>query len=233
MAFGVWGIVVVGTSMGGLRALETLAEGLPAGFPLPVAVVQHRSPDSGDLLRMLLQRRSALKVVEPNDKEAIVAGRIYLAPPDYHLIVDRGSFSLSVDPPVTYARPSVDVLFETAADAYGKEVIGVVLTGANHDGSAGVSRIKAKGGFVVVQDPNSSESPVMPRSAIATSQADIILPMREIAPFLAGLCSYLLPDDASGAPVRPSHPPAGSKRNAARHPLPGGESSPSSPGAGE
>src|SRR5687768_13898610 len=112
-------IIVVGASLGGLQALEIFVSGLPAGFSVPVAIVQHRSPDAGDLLRRLLQRHSALRVREPNDKEVIAAGHVYLAPPDYHLIVDSDAFSLSTDAPVSYARPAIDVLFDSAAAAYG------------------------------------------------------------------------------------------------------------------
>ena len=183
-------IVVVGTSLGGLRALETLVSGLPSDFRLPVAIVQHRSADAGDRLRILLQRHTALRVAEPNDKEPIVGGRIYLGPPDYHLLIEGKNFALSTDNPVTYARPSIDVLFESAADAYGDGVVAVILTGANHDGAAGASKIKEAGGFVVVQDPQTSESPVMPRSVLARLEPDVILPLDEIPALLSGLCSY-------------------------------------------
>jgi two-component system chemotaxis response regulator CheB len=135
-------LVVVGASLGGLQALEVLLAGLPRNFPVPVAIVQHRHKSSDDKLRMMLQQYTPLVVIEPQDKEEIVPGCIYLAPADYHLMIEAGSdsvpypcFSLSTDAPVTYARPSIDVLFETAADTYAEKLIGVLLTGANHDGS--------------------------------------------------------------------------------------------------
>lgn len=181
-------IVVVGTSLGGLAALEILLSGLPAEFPLPVAIVQHRGMDSDETLMLLLQVHCALPVSEPDDKDPIEPGRIYLAPPGYHLLVDRGSFALSMDAKVCYARPSIDVLFESAAEAYKERVIGVVLTGASRDGSEGLARIKERGGLAVVQDPKGAEAPTMPEAAIAKVKVDRILPLPEIAPFLDLYC---------------------------------------------
>jgi two-component system, chemotaxis family, protein-glutamate methylesterase/glutaminase len=129
-------IVVVGTSWGGLQALSALLRALPADFALPVAVVQHRSRDAASLLAELLQDHTPHIVCDVEDKEAIAPGHVYLAPPDYHLMVEHGHFSLSVDPLVRYSRPSIDVLFETAAESYGAGTVGVVLTGANEDGAA-------------------------------------------------------------------------------------------------
>lgn len=181
-------IVVVGTSLGGLAALEILLSGLPAEFPLPVAIVQHRGMDSDETLMLLLQVHCALPVSEPDDKDPIEPGRIYLAPPGYHLLVDRGSFALSMDAKVCYARPSIDVLFESAAEAYKDRVIGVVLTGASRDGSEGLARIKERGGLAVVQDPKGAEAPTMPEAAIAKVKVDRILPLPEIAQFLDLYC---------------------------------------------
>lgn len=181
-------IIVVGASLGGLQALEVFVSGLPEGFPVPAAIVQHRSPDAGDLLRRLLQRHTPLRVREPNDKEPIEAGHVYLAPPDYHLIVEADSFSLSTDAPVSYARPAIDVLFESAAESYGAQTIGIVLTGANEDGARGASRIKAYGGIVIVQDPASAECPIMPATTLAAIEADRVLALEEIAPFVVELC---------------------------------------------
>jgi two-component system, chemotaxis family, protein-glutamate methylesterase/glutaminase len=183
-------LVVVGTSLGGLAALQTLLAGLPAEFPVPLVVVQHRAADSGDTLKTVLQRYSRLKVREPQDKEPILPGCVYLAPADYHLLVEEGGFALSTEAPVSHARPSVDVLFESAADTFGERLVGVVLTGANRDGAVGAARIKERGGFVVVEDPESAESGSMPRHAIAGTMVDMVLPLSEIAPFLDGLCSY-------------------------------------------
>ncbi len=177
-------LVVIGVSLGGLRALETLLGGLPGEFPWPLAIVQHRSPDADDSLAGLLQNRTALQVADACDKEPIRPGHIYLAPPDYHLLVEEDHFSLSTDERVNYSRPSIDVLFESAADAFGAGVIGVVLTGANADGARGAARIKARGGCVIVQDPATAESPSMPTAALAAVTADQVLPLEEIAPWL-------------------------------------------------
>jgi two-component system chemotaxis response regulator CheB len=180
-------VVVVGTSLGGLRALEVILHGLGADFPLPIAVVQHRSAEwegQPSQLTGLLQLHSALPVVEAGDKEPMLGGHVYLAPPDYHLLVDEGMLALSVDARVLHARPSVDVLFESAAEAYREGVLGVLLTGASADGTAGAQRIKRHGGTVIAQDPSSCESPIMPQSAITAGIVDRVLPLEEIAPFL-------------------------------------------------
>jgi two-component system chemotaxis response regulator CheB len=181
-------IVVIGTSYGGLSALQILLPALSEDFPLPVVIVQHRRKDNDDGLCDFLRKRSHLPLGEPNDKEAIEPGRVYLAPRDYHLLIDQGSFALSTDSPVIHARPSIDVLFESAADAYRERAIGVVLTGANRDGGIGLARIKAQGGLAIVQDPETAESPAMPRAAIAATEVDRVLPLSEIAPFLNSLC---------------------------------------------
>ena len=177
-------IVVVGTSLGGLAALKLVLGGLPAGFPLPVAVVQHRSAEES-LLAALLQGHCALPVAEANDKDRIIAGRVYLAPADYHLLVDVGHFALSTDARVCYARPSIDVLFESAADVYRDRVIGVILTGASSDGALGAARIKKLGGRVVAQDPATAESPVMPRAAINAGVVSEVLLLSDIALYLS------------------------------------------------
>lgn len=180
-------IVVVGASWGGLAALETIFPGLPADFCLPIAVVLHRGVLSTERLASTLRRHTALAVRETQDKEEILPGHIYLAPPDYHLLVEAGAFALSTEAPVWYARPSIDVLFETAADAYPGGVLGVVLTGSSQDGAAGAAHIKARGGRVIVQSPETAASPVMPQAAIEAKAADWILPLAEIGPMLAAL----------------------------------------------
>ncbi|MFH1025161.1 MAG: chemotaxis protein CheB [Nitrospirota bacterium] len=178
-------IVTIGASLGGLEALKTICSGISEGFPLPVVIVQHRSAyRDGKLLCQILQEHSRLPVGEVEDKEAILGGRIYIAPSDYHLLIEKGSFALSIEAPVEYARPAIDVMFESAADVYGDKTIGVVLTGANEDGASGVKRIKEKGGMVIVQDPATAESPVMPKAAIAAAKVDYILPLSEIAGLL-------------------------------------------------
>lgn len=177
-------IVVVGVSLGGLLALETLLGGLPREFPWPLAIVQHRSQGEDDFLADLLQTRTALRVIDACDKEPIRSGHIYLAPSDYHLLVEEDHFSLSTDDRMNYSCPSINVLFESAADAFGAGVIGVVLTGANDDGARGAARIKARGGCVIVQDPGSAESPAMPKAALSAMTADQVLSIEEIAPWL-------------------------------------------------
>jgi two-component system chemotaxis response regulator CheB len=175
------GIVVIGTSLGGLNALSVVLGGLPRDFRLPVAVVQHRTkePDSG--LADLLQRRTSLPVGDVEDKMPVEAGRVYLAPPDYHLLVGREQFALSIEAPVLHARPSVDVLFDSAASSFGPGVLAVVLTGANGDGANGAVVVKLRGGRVVVQDPRDAESPVMPAAAMSKGVADVVLPLHDIA----------------------------------------------------
>lgn len=181
-------LIVIGCSMGGMNALQTILGTLPENFPVPIAVVQHRYRTSNEGLPAFLGRRTKLHVVDTTDKEWIKPGTVYLAPANYHLLVERGELSLSVDEAVAYSRPSIDVLFESAADAYPGSVIGVVLTGANADGARGAARIKSRGGFVVVQDPATAESPAMPQAAIDATRVDRILPLDRIGPFLIELC---------------------------------------------
>jgi two-component system chemotaxis response regulator CheB len=182
-------IIVVGTSYGGLAALQTMLPALAPDFRMPVVIVQHRGKDSDNLCEFL-QRHSALPLSEPNDKEAIAPGRVYLAPRDYHLLIERDGFALSTEAPVAYARPSVNVLFESAADVYQEHVVGVVLTGTNTDGARGLAKIKSYGGLCVVEDPASAESRGMPAAAIAATPVDAILPLARIAPFLNQLSQH-------------------------------------------
>ncbi|MBP5973562.1 chemotaxis protein CheB [Brasilonema sp. CT11] len=189
--------IAIGTSLGGLEALEVLLAGLPKNFPVPVAIVQHRYKFSDQKLKVALQEYSALVVTEPQDKEEIVPGYIYLAPADYHLMIEvtsdtvpEPSFSLCVDTAVTYARPSIDVLFETAADTYAERLIAVLLTGANHDGMQGMRKIKARGGKTVVQEPSTAACPIMPEAAISAGVADKVLPLADIAPYLVKICNF-------------------------------------------
>jgi two-component system chemotaxis response regulator CheB len=180
-------IVVAGASTGGLAAMQTLLPRLPQDFTLPFVVVQHRGKESGTGLCDLLQRCSNLPVSEPEDKELIEGGHVYLAPCDYHLLVEIGSFALSTESPVWFARPSINVLFESAADAYGEDVIGVLLTGANADGARGLAAIKARGGMTIVEEPSTAQAREMPDAALALIDVDRILPLPEIAPFLYSL----------------------------------------------
>jgi two-component system chemotaxis response regulator CheB len=185
----VYELVVIGASWGGLRAVGELLAGLPERLELAFAVAQHRGPDARrGGLEGLLQTHSPYPVREVGDKEPIEPGHVYVAPPDYHLLVERGYFTLSVDERVNYARPSIDVLFESASDAYRQRLIGIVLTGANEDGAAGLALIKRRGGVAIVQDPRHAEAPAMPAAALAATSADAVLPLAEIGPFLHGLC---------------------------------------------
>lgn len=185
-------LIVIGTSLGGLLALKTVLQGLEASFSTPIAIVQHRHKDSGGRITDFLQHSTTLTVKEVEDKDEIQPSYVYVAPADYHLLVEAGYFDLSVDEPVCFARPSIDVLFESAADAYLNQTVGVILTGANQDGAAGAAAIKARGGVVIVQEPTSAESPVMPKAAIARTPVDGILSLAEIATYLNWLCSFSL-----------------------------------------
>ena len=174
-------IIVVGGSAGGLRALETLLGGLPRGFPIPIVSVQHRARESSDTYAEVLGKATHLPVREVEDEDPLLAPGVYLAPPDYHVLIEPGRIALSIDEPVAYSRPSIDVLFESAADVYGSRVLAVLLTGANADGSKGLVRVKQAGGFAIVQDPHSAESPEMPAAGIASALVDRVLPLEEIA----------------------------------------------------
>ncbi len=181
---------MIGASWGGLEAVGTVLEGLPDRVRQPIVVAQHRSPDSdAGLLGELLQRRTARRIVDPEDKTPLEPDCVYLAPPDYHALLEPGRLALSVDDPVHFARPSIDVLFESAADAYAERAVGVVLTGANDDGAAGLARIKARGGVAIVQDPEAAAQRRMPEAALKATAADAILPLAEIPKFLDGLCA--------------------------------------------
>jgi two-component system chemotaxis response regulator CheB len=179
--------MVVGSSWGGMESLPTLLRGLTPEHGIAVAVAQHRHAASGGELARALQRRSPLQVIEVEDKEPIEPGRIYLAPADYHLLVEDGRFALTTEEHINFSRPSIDVLFESAADAYGKRTIGVILTGTGRDGVAGLSRIKERGGVAIVEDPSTAVRGELPGAAAAAVAADAVLPLAEIAPFVQGL----------------------------------------------
>ena len=188
VAAGQFELIVIGCSLGGMHALITILASLGSDFHVPIAVVQHRHRRSNENLPDFFRRQTHLCVVDVIDKQWIKPDCVYLAPADYHLLVERGAFSLSVDAAVAHSRPSVDVLFESAADAYGDRVIGVVLTGMNDDGARGARRIKHRGGFLIVQDPATAEAPAMPQAAINATRVDRILPLERIGPFLVELC---------------------------------------------
>jgi two-component system chemotaxis response regulator CheB len=199
-----YSIVVVGTSWGGLNALRELVGNLPATFRTPCVLIQHRHRQSDHfLLSTFLQERTRLAVTEVEDKMPIEPGTLFVAPADYHLLVDRGFFTLSTDAPVRYSRPSIDVTFYSAADAYGDGTIGVVLTGANSDGSRGLRRIFDRGGVALVQDPSTAESPTMPASAIRCVPAARVQPIPQIAATLASLGANDTDDRTSRAPLGP------------------------------
>lgn len=180
-------LVVVGTSWGGLAALRTLVGGLPDTFQMAMALVQHRHKESDHLMRTLLQEHSTLQVFEVEDKMPLQAGRIYVAPPDYHTLVEPGHFSLSTEAPVRYSRPSIDVTFLSAADSYGHRTVGIVLTGANADGSEGLRRISDRGGMAIIQDPATAESTLMPTAAVKAVPRARVMSLVEITRFLASL----------------------------------------------
>jgi two-component system chemotaxis response regulator CheB len=178
--------IVMGSSAGGLYALKKLLPSLPESFPCPIMIVQHVSPASDNYMVRMLNELSAITVKEADEKEPVVPGTAYVAPPDYHLLVERDfTLSLSMEEKVNYSRPSIDVLFETAADAYGARLMGIVLTGANADGALGLKAIKKHGGYTLVQDPQDAESPVMPRAAIEKARPHKILSLKEIIAFLS------------------------------------------------
>lgn len=181
-------LIVVGCSLGGMDALLQILAPLTRGFCVPIAVVQHRHRKSNEQLPAFFRRKTDLAVVDAVDKQWIKPGHVYLAPADYHLLVERGVLNLSLDELVRFSRPSIDVLFESAADAYGAALLGIVLTGANEDGTRGAERIKRRGGTVIVQDPATAEAPVMPQSVIDSVAVDQILRLEEIAAYLIAHC---------------------------------------------
>lgn len=181
-------LVVIGSSWGGFHALSRILSALPQGLDAAVVIVQHRLPDSDDgPFVSFYANRSSLPVVAVEDKEPLLPGRVYIAPADYHLLVDDGHFALSTDRAVQFSRPSIDVLFESAAQAHGSAVIGVILTGANEDGAAGLSAIARSGGTTIVQDPATAERREMPEAALAATEVDEVLSLDEIPHRLATL----------------------------------------------
>lgn len=180
--------VVIGASAGAVEALAALLPHLPAGYRLPVLVVVHVPPGRPSALVELFRARCRVPVKEAEDKEPITAGTVYFAPPDYHLLVEPDRrLSLSSEEPVHYSRPSIDVLFETAADAYRPELVGVILTGANADGAAGLAAVVAAGGTAAVEDPATAYSPAMPAAALDACPAARVLGLDALAAFLREL----------------------------------------------
>ncbi|WP_085646517.1 MULTISPECIES: chemotaxis protein CheB [unclassified Pseudomonas] len=180
--------IVVGASAGGVEALLTLLGSLRAGFGLPIIIVLHLPEERRSQLVEVFARRLALPVAEATDKQDIMPGTVYFATPGYHLSVEQDrSLSLSLEDRLHHSRPSIDFLFESAADAYGPALAAVLLTGANHDGARGLAQVKRQGGLTVVQDPDDAQVDTMPRAALKTHQPDYILPIHGIGRLLVEL----------------------------------------------
>jgi len=180
--------IVIGASAGGVEAIGTLLSALPAALQVPVFIVLHLPRERPSLLAPIFQLKCALPVREASDKEPVAPGTVYLAPPDYHLLIDEGPLTaLSADDPVHYSRPAIDVLFESAADVYRAGLLGLVLTGGNQDGAAGLAAVIAAGGQGVVQRPESAQVPYMPAAALQRNPSSRVLSLGDIAGLFAAL----------------------------------------------
>lgn len=180
--------IVIGTSAGGVEALNTLLPALPRGLRAAVFVVVHLPRERPSLLAEIFRPKCAVPVREAEDKEPVARGTVYFAPPDYHLLVDHGpQIVLSADEPVHHSRPAIDVLFESAADVYGTRLLGIILTGANEDGTAGLQAVQRAGGITMVQDPHSAQAPLMAASALSKTAADHVLALDPMARLLRTL----------------------------------------------
>lgn len=180
--------IVIGSSAGGFNALKQLISSLPSDFSLPVIIVQHISPTSDNYMVNYLDKMSSVHVKEADEKEKIKPGHIYIAPPNYHLLIEEDhSLSLSNDEKKNYSRPSIDILFETANYAFGNQLIAVILTGANNDGAAGMKSIKENGGYCIVQDPTEAEADSMPLAAIEKADPQKVLKLKSIVKTLIKL----------------------------------------------
>ncbi len=180
--------VAIGASAGAVPALLGILPALPAAYPLPVLIVVHVPPDRDNALVELFGAKSQIAIKEAEDKEAIKPGVVYFAPSDYHLLVETdGTLSLSADAPVHHSRPAIDVLFETAADAFGPGLAGIVLTGANEDGAAGLAAVAGAGGAAFVEDPDNAYAPTMPAAAKHACPAATVLSLTQIRDYLLGL----------------------------------------------
>jgi two-component system chemotaxis response regulator CheB len=182
--------VAIGASAGGVQALLRILPQLPAEFPMPILIVVHVPPDRSNALVPLFQGKCALAVKEAEDKERVAGGVIYFAPSDYHLLVEHdGSLALSSDEPVNHSRPAIDVLLETAADAFGPELTGIILTGANNDGASGLRAVAAAGGIAIVEDPAKAEVPTMPAAALAACSTAKVFNLDDITSYLLSLAT--------------------------------------------
>jgi len=177
--------IAIGASAGGLNALTTLFEQLPFDYSIPVIVIQHRSKDHRDLLEEVLQRKCKITIKQADEKEKIESGVIYIAPPGYHLLIEQDrTFSLSSDEHALFSKPSIDILFESAAEVFEKKLVGVILTGASSDGAAGIAVIKKYGGLTIAQFPREAQYPFMPQAAINFGGVKCIWTLNEIQKFL-------------------------------------------------
>lgn len=181
--------IVIGVSAGGMHALSTILPAFPADFTIPIIIVQHRSNyQDNTMLEKHLDQLCKLNVNEALPNEDILGGKIYIAPGGYHLMIEQDKiFSLSIDEPVNYSVPSIDVLFESAAEVYKGTLIGVILTGANTDGSKGLYKIKEMGGLCIAQDPETADTRIMPESAIKMTSVEHVYPLEDIGPYLTGV----------------------------------------------
>ncbi len=193
-------IIVIGASAGGVQALTNLVSDLPARLPAAVFLVLHIPANAPSLLPIILGRDSRLRVSHPTDGERIMHGRIYVAPPDHHLLIERGHIKLVRGPKENLHRPSIDALFRSAARCAGPRVIGVVLTGARDDGAVGMRAIKQRGGITIVQDPSDASFPSMPMNVMQYTKVDYSIPLREIAPLL-GKLSHEKAEEEGNYPV--------------------------------
>lgn len=186
--------VAIGVSTGGVDALKRVLPALPATFPLPLLVVIHIAAASGDGLARLLDAASPLCIKEADEGELAMPGTVYVAPPDYHMLVELdGRLALALDPPVNFARPSADVLFESACACYGAALIGVVLTGGGFDGACGLAHIGEAGGYTIVQDPERAALDSMPRHALARRAPDSVVTLDELPVLLRRLAAETMP----------------------------------------
>lgn len=174
-------MIVIGASLGGMQAVQTLLSRLPATLPVPLTIVLHRHRDFASGVIEVLQQHSALPVTEIVDKQPIEPAKVFVAPADYHVLIDADHFALCVDDPMHYARPSIDVLFESAAAATPGILIGVILTGGGEDGARGLAAIERRGGIAIVQAPHSAQRADMPAAAIAATHRAEILDLERIA----------------------------------------------------
>jgi two-component system chemotaxis response regulator CheB len=182
--------IVIGTSAGGVEALSGLLPALPAGLRAALFVVIHLPRERPSLLVDIFAPKCALAVREAEDKEPVLPGTVYFAPPDYHLLIDNGpALALSTDDLVHFSRPSIDVLFESAADIYGDRLLGIILTGANQDGASGLHAVHRAGGITVVQEPDEAQAPYMVEAALRRTEADYVLPLDGIARLLGSIDS--------------------------------------------